>query len=170
MAEAPSKRHVFGCTYKGSAERTTERKKILMALFRKVFVVAVTGAASAAAFTVPPAALPHTGGNAAPLRAASGAAPRSLRSASLSLEMARVPFIAGNWKMNPTSVTEVTHLLPLYSSYYFTSFPFEKSFQTADGCRASAVSWSGLLWREMRLQTVEEVWCCCKRKWQQRLY
>jgi hypothetical protein len=73
-------------------------------MFRKVLVVAVTGAASAAAFTAPPAGLPLAGGAAAPLRAA---APRSVRSASLSLEMARVPFIAGNWKMNPGSVEEV---------------------------------------------------------------
>lgn len=76
-------------------------------MFRKVLVVAVTGAASAAAFTAPPAGLPLAGGAAAPLRAA---APRSVRSASLSLEMARVPFIAGNWKMNPGSVEEAKTL------------------------------------------------------------
>jgi len=79
-------------------------------MFRKVFVVAATGVATAAAFTMPPAAIPRTAGTTAPLRAASGAAPRSARAASLSLEMARVPFIAGNWKMNPTSVDEAMTL------------------------------------------------------------
>lgn len=83
-----------------------------MAMFRKVFVVAATGVATAAAFTMPPAAIPRTAGTTAPLRAASGAAPRSARAASLSLEMARVPFIAGNWKMNPTSVDEVRRAVP----------------------------------------------------------
>eukprot|EP00277_Geminigera_cryophila_P034311 CAMPEP_0173120930 /NCGR_PEP_ID=MMETSP1102-20130122/52898_1 /TAXON_ID=49646 /ORGANISM="Geminigera sp., Strain Caron Lab Isolate" /LENGTH=308 /DNA_ID=CAMNT_0014027269 /DNA_START=15 /DNA_END=941 /DNA_ORIENTATION=- len=81
-----------------------------MAVFRKLFVVAVTGAASASAFSMSPAGIPSTASNTAPLRAASGAAPRSARAASLSLEMARVPFIAGNWKMNPTSVSEALTL------------------------------------------------------------
>lgn len=81
-----------------------------MVYFRRVLVVAATGAASAAAFTAPPAGIPRSAGNGAALRAASNAAPRSARTASLSLEMARVPFIAGNWKMNPTSVEEVCYV------------------------------------------------------------
>ena len=74
-------------------------------MYRSLFVVAATGVASVAAFTVPPSAMPA---RASPLRLGSATAPRSARSASLGLEMARVPFIAGNWKMNPTSVTEVS--------------------------------------------------------------
>ena len=73
-------------------------------MYRSLFVVAATGVASVAAFAVPPSAMPA---RASSLRLGGATAPRSARSASLGLEMARVPFIAGNWKMNPTSVAEV---------------------------------------------------------------
>ena len=73
-------------------------------------MVAVTGVASAAAFSVPPMSLPGMPGSSAALRATASRA--TVRSASLSLEMARVPFIAGNWKMNPTSVEEVPLVSP----------------------------------------------------------
>jgi len=81
-----------------------------MAMHRALFMFAVSGVATAAAFTLPPSALPLARTNAAQVRAASSSAPRAARSASLSLEMARVPLMAGNWKMNPTSVAEAKEL------------------------------------------------------------
>jgi len=83
-------------------------------MYRGVFLVAVTGVASAAAFSVPPMSLPGMPGSGAALRATASRA--TARSASLSLEMARVPFIAGNWKMNPTSVEEVSLVSSLSSA------------------------------------------------------
>ena len=87
-----------------SDRRSTESS---MAMFRKVLAVAVTGAASAAAFSAAPPALPLAQSPSARLRAAIAPRNSAGRTASLSLEMARVPLMAGNWKMNPTSVTEV---------------------------------------------------------------
>ena len=83
-------------------------------MYRGVLFVAVTGVASAAAFSVPPMSLPGMPGSGAALRATASRA--TARSASLSLEMARVPFIAGNWKMNPTSVEEVSLVSSLSSA------------------------------------------------------
>merc|ERR1719478_213977 len=81
-----------------------------MAMFRKVLAVAVTGAASAAAFSAAPPALPLAQSPSARLRAAIAPRNSAGRTASLSLEMARVPLMAGNWKINPTSVTEAQEL------------------------------------------------------------
>ena len=83
-----------------------------MAMFRKVLAVAVTGAASAAAFSAAPPALPLAQSPSARLRAAIAPRNSAGRTASLSLEMARVPLMAGNWKMNPTSVSEVRYVGP----------------------------------------------------------
>lgn len=96
-------------------------------MYRGVFLVAVTGVASAAAFSVPPMSLPGMPGSGAALRATASRA--TARSASLSLEMARVPFIAGNWKMNPTSVEEVPLVSSLSSActVWQDSLPFLRS-------------------------------------------
>lgn len=109
-------------------KKNTYRRNVrIKEMYRGVFLVAVTGVASAAAFLGPPMSLPGMPGSGAALRATASRA--TARSASLSLEMARVPFIAGNWKMNPTSVEEVPLVSSLSSActVWQDSLPFLRS-------------------------------------------